>query len=403
MTVQTVPVAPLPLPGKPAAPASAGNDAEQTPFASVLQKKVDAGKAPEKTASASEKPTAREPAEDKQSPPSQAAGETGSKPQNSTDPTASKTPAAEAQTVAAAPAQDVLQTLFPWMQPLQQNAAALVQQAAHGGGAQATDAEMPASEGLHSDALILNGLPAFNPAVPNQVATPSNGNEHAAVATEQDLLASSGKNSGQAATELADVTAKLAASASQNSESGNTPLPTGADTSTQPASFEQALQVAAREQAGNNHAVHGSTNPAPVRMQATVGSPAWQNELGDQVRWMSNQSESRAELILTPPQLGRIEISLNISGDQANALFVSANPQVREALEGAMDRLREVLAQSGIALGQAQVGAESFQQNAQGDGNNGSNRGPNGLVRDDDTLAAPAWSRQSNNMLDVFA
>ena len=75
--------------------------------------------------------------------------------------------------------------------------------------------------------------------------------------------------------------------------------------------------------------------------------------------------ESRAELVLNPPQMGRVEVSLSISGDQATASFVSANPTVREALEAAMPRLREILADAGIQLGQAQVGAENPHQSAQ--------------------------------------
>lgn len=399
MTVQTVPVSPLPIPGKPAAPANVGNDGAQPPFASVLQKKVDAGKSPEKPTNTEDKPSTRESGEGRQDAARQASSETTGKASNNAETQA--TPTSEAPAVAAEPAQDVLQTLFPWMQTLQQNTAALVQQASNGKPIN-TEATLT-SDAPQNGLPLMASLPAFNPAVQHTAITPNDGSDTSDTAAPQDMLAGNGKGSGQATAELADLTAKLAAPPDLANDTGKATTGVTSDNSAQTASFEQALQAAAREQGNHTHGVHAGSNPTPVRMQAAVGSPAWQNELGDQVRWMSNQNESRAELILTPPQLGRIEISLNINGDQANALFVSANPQVREALEGAMDRLREVLANSGIALGQAQVGAESFQQSAQGDGNSGGNRGANGLVREDDGLVAPAWSRQSNNMLDVFA
>jgi flagellar hook-length control protein FliK len=68
-----------------------------------------------------------------------------------------------------------------------------------------------------------------------------------------------------------------------------------------------------------------------------------------------------------------------------------------------MDRLREVLANSGIALGQAQVGAESSGQSANGEP--GGNRHGGNLAAGitDTSPAATAWTRHSNNMLDVFA
>jgi flagellar hook-length control protein FliK len=96
-----------------------------------------------------------------------------------------------------------------------------------------------------------------------------------------------------------------------------------------------------------------------------VGTPGWTEEVGNRVAWLANRSESKAELVLTPPQMGRIEVSLSVKGDQATASFVSSNPVVREALEAALPRLREVLADAGIQLGQAQVSAENARQWAQ--------------------------------------
>ena len=110
-------------------------------------------------------------------------------------------------------------------------------------------------------------------------------------------------------------------------------------------------------------------NPAQVQanqgnltIAQPVGTPGWTEEIGNHITWLANRSENRADLVLTPPQMGRVEISLSIKGDQAIANFVSSNPVVREALEAALPRLREVLAEAGIQLGQAQVSAENSRQ-----------------------------------------
>ena len=58
---------------------------------------------------------------------------------------------------------------------------------------------------------------------------------------------------------------------------------------------------------------------------------------------------------------------MNIDKGHATAAFVSANAEVRDALESALPRLREMFASAGIALGQTSVSAESFSQQA-GDG-----------------------------------
>lgn len=112
-------------------------------------------------------------------------------------------------------------------------------------------------------------------------------------------------------------------------------------------------------------------SPLPIREVASpVTSAYWASDVGNQLSWMINQRESRADLVLNPPQLGRIEVSITLNGDQASASFVSMNPDVRDALQGSLPRLREVLADAGIFLGQANIGAESFRQ-----GENGAEKG----------------------------
>lgn len=154
-----------------------------------------------------------------------------------------------------------------------------------------------------------------------------------------------------------------------------------------------------------------SANPLPVLPVAqTVGAPGWGQDLGNRIVWMASRMESRAELVLTPPQMGRIEVSLTVAGDQANAIFTSANPVVREALEAAMPRLREMLADAGIQLGQAQVGAENARQSAQQE-KNGDNfalgqgatpeTGPFQAITD--MPMTPSGLKMGRGLVDVFA
>jgi len=115
--------------------------------------------------------------------------------------------------------------------------------------------------------------------------------------------------------------------------------------------------------------------PATLAVEPKVGSPGWDGALGQRVVWMATQHQQVAEMRLNPPNLGPLEVRLTISGDQASAQFVSHHPAVREAIESALPRLREMLADSGITLGNVQVGAESFAQSHASDHrDNGSSR-----------------------------
>jgi flagellar hook-length control protein FliK len=172
------------------------------------------------------------------------------------------------------------------------------------------------------------------------------------------------------------------------------------------AAVQQVIASAAPPQAAQ--AIASPTPSLPVAL--AVGTPGWSEEIGNRVVWMANRTESRAELILTPPQMGRIEVSLSITGDQATANFVSGNPAVREALEAALPRLREVLAEAGVQLGQTQVSAENARQSAQQEknsGNFGFNRGSSSdnapLHADSGALPATAGLKAGRGLVDIFA
>jgi flagellar hook-length control protein FliK len=109
------------------------------------------------------------------------------------------------------------------------------------------------------------------------------------------------------------------------------------------------------------HATQGQAHAA-LMVEPKVGTPGWDGALGQKVLWMATRQQQVAEMHLNPPNLGPLEVRLTISNDQASAQFVSHHPAVREAIEAALPRLREMLADSGITLGNVQVGSESFAQ-----------------------------------------
>lgn len=151
----------------------------------------------------------------------------------------------------------------------------------------------------------------------------------------------------------------------------------------------------------------GSKPELPV--QTPVGQQNWDQEVGDKLVWMAGKQASKAELVLTPPHMGRVEVSITVSGDQANASFVSANPAVRDALEAALPRLREVLADAGVRLDQAQVGADNRGNSAQ-DQERRDNRGHDKSVTGEfipglattTSSGAGVWTRRGNGMVDTF-
>ena len=123
-------------------------------------------------------------------------------------------------------------------------------------------------------------------------------------------------------------------------------------------------------------------NPAMLltdKLAARVGTPAWEQSFSQKVVWMANGAQQIASLTLNPPDLGPLQIVLSVNNDQANATFIAAQPEVRLAIEAAMPKLREMMSDAGIQLGQANVSAgDPRQQNtAQQDSASRQNTGGN--------------------------
>jgi flagellar hook-length control protein FliK len=93
------------------------------------------------------------------------------------------------------------------------------------------------------------------------------------------------------------------------------------------------------------------------RLSARVGTPGWDNQLGQKIVWMVAGKEQSASLTLNPPDMGPMQVVLSVTNDQASVTFSSAQPEVRQALENALPRLREMMGESGLSLGNASVNA----------------------------------------------
>lgn len=95
-------------------------------------------------------------------------------------------------------------------------------------------------------------------------------------------------------------------------------------------------------------------------IDAPLRSPAFANELSDKVVWLATRQGQFADLSLNPAQMGTVEVRLTLSGGDASAQFYSPNPAVRDAIDAALPRLRELMSQAGINLGEAGVREQAF-------------------------------------------
>lgn len=89
----------------------------------------------------------------------------------------------------------------------------------------------------------------------------------------------------------------------------------------------------------------------------------WNEAVGDRIVWMANHQIQSAQLNINPEHLGPIQINIAIDAQNlTNVQFIASQPEVRQALVDSMPQLNALFQESGLSLGQSNVGSQSNQQ-----------------------------------------
>ncbi len=140
-----------------------------------------------------------------------------------------------------------------------------------------------------------------------------------------------------------------------------------------------------------------------------VGTKGWDSAIADRLMWMVQGDQQFARLKLNPPNLGPLEVRLTVSQDQSSVAFLSQHAAVREALEAALPRLREMFDQQSLQLVRADVSDPGAHQGDRAGGDR-ARSGPGGgdaapQEGDDGALSSPSGSviSAADGLVDLFA
>ena len=99
-------------------------------------------------------------------------------------------------------------------------------------------------------------------------------------------------------------------------------------------------------------------------------------QLKDKVMVMVSQKLQQVDIQLDPPELGNVQVRVNLQNEQAAVSFVVQNQQAKEALEQNINRLKDMLAGSGVDVGDANIEQRDQQSQEQlAQGGSGTGRG----------------------------
>lgn len=149
--------------------------------------------------------------------------------------------------------------------------------------------------------------------------------------------------------------------------------------------------------------------PHALAVDAAVGTPRFADETAQQVTWMAKNGIEQAEIRVKPAELGPISVRIEMNHGEATISFAVTQPETRVAVEDALHRLQEMLAESGISLGQTSVGGQDFGQTSRDSGTAQRNRvifAASGTSRGAVERGLPAAAARNGvqrGMVDTFA
>jgi flagellar hook-length control protein FliK len=95
-------------------------------------------------------------------------------------------------------------------------------------------------------------------------------------------------------------------------------------------------------------------------LKLSKGQQAWGDAITERITMNAAKDIKQVTIHLDPPELGSLELKLQIKDDQQTHVQVQVqNPQVKEALESSAQRLREMLASQGLELSEFDVQTDS--------------------------------------------
>jgi flagellar hook-length control protein FliK len=163
-----------------------------------------------------------------------------------------------------------------------------------------------------------------------------------------------------------DTAAGLKAASDANSASSGSKSDTSASTASPADGSSAAVSAFQAQMSISSHFQQPPTqDSSPNRIDAPVGSPAFNDELGGKITWLANQGIQSASVQLSPEHLGPVSVHISVQAGSASVSFNAAHADTRAALEQALPRLREMFATNGLTLADANVSHQSPRGQAQ--------------------------------------
>ena len=143
------------------------------------------------------------------------------------------------------------------------------------------------------------------------------------------------------------------------------------------------------------HALHIPTD---------VAKGEWGDQFNQHIMWLGQQKIKTAMIKINPPELGPLEITLKMDKQSAQLNINSHSIVVRDALDQALPRLREMMNEQGLQLGQVNIESNAKNQEQQTSSQSQTEYGSdNDLIEDQAPEEITSTRRVLKGLIDYFA
>ncbi len=131
----------------------------------------------------------------------------------------------------------------------------------------------------------------------------------------------------------------------------------------------------------------------------------WSEQVAGKIAWLAGKSIQSAEIHLNPPDMGPIDVRVQVQNDQAQITVNAQNTAVRDMLELNSNRLREMLEQNGLSLSGFDVSGEAAGEGGERDGEEEAGSRDDGALvsRDGESVTTGEAHIQWPRGVDVYA
>lgn len=116
----------------------------------------------------------------------------------------------------------------------------------------------------------------------------------------------------------------------------------------------QTHGIGARGSENNSY----NTQSKMLEISVPLNHSQWADKFSEHIVWLGHQGIKTALIRIHPEDLGPLEIGIKVVKDSASVTINSHNSHVRDIVDQALPRLREMLADQGLTLSEVHIGAD---------------------------------------------